>query len=671
MWNLESFTHQLGDAFQKVRKEVEAFGVVEEPLSAETPTSSPIQDEPKLDVSTTQDSVSPPALWVTPAMVSLSLDVLESESRCRVRLLVNETCDDTKLSELLMIREQQLQQQSQKLLQLQERNEVLERTALSISKEEYETRCLGYEERLLVAENRIYTLSKERDNLLQSSQSQHEKDQIIKEKDEMIEEIMAEGQRLSMKQMDLESLIRKKSARIKELESDNEGLKSKLMMECSNSEKLMTEKDELKQTIDQLEVDYKNQISTLQSEFEKCLKDNSAAKAQAENEAQQKAKEALLQRAVDAENKTSSLMNYIKQLETELETQNHKSEELEMKYNKEFSILEDKCHEAEIRYEELSAKFPEATQPLLQQLEALQFDLDSKTEDWTLAEKSLLEQLDQMNRDLQTAQQKEQNLQKKLEILTEKFQQLNQSNESSKLELQNSLDRIEKLKLEVKNSKGDYEKLSGNFENYKCEMEEWKSDQHQLQERLQSDLSTEKTAKLSVEMKLKHFQIEHQKQVADLEDQIKQKRQQQQWQDEERNESSNFRRQQSIDEISVVSETTNSVELLSSKSLQSSKDHQIERLNKQIKSLENTRDHLSSEMVLVSQRAMRAEASLADFQNVKAELVALQTRYDSAIELLGEREEQVEELKADLEDFKQMYRDQITYVAEQLSSSTS
>lgn len=253
--------------------------------------------------------------------------------------------------------------------------------------------------------------------------------------------------------------------------------------------------------------------------------------------------------------------------------------------------MEEKCHEAEIRYEELSTKFPQATQPLLQQLEALQLDLDSKTEDWTLVEKSLLEQLDFMNRELQSTQQKEQNLQKKLEIANQQIQQLTKLHEDSSNELKSSLDQIQSLKTDLDKSRIHVEDLEKNFENFESEMTHWKSDQHQLQERLQSDLSSEKTAKLSLEMKLKHLQIEHQKQIADLEDQNKQQSQQQRQEEEEdRNEVSNFRRQQSIDEISIVSETTNSVELTSSKSLQLTRNHQIERLNKQIKTLENTRD---------------------------------------------------------------------------------
>lgn len=145
---------------------------------------------------------------------------------------------------------------------------------------------------------------------------------------------MTEGQRLSKKQLDLESAIRKKGSRIKELETENEGIKSKLKTELSNSDKLTSEKVQLNQTIEQLDSDYKNQISSLKLEFEECLRENSAAKAQAENEAQQIAREGLLQRAIDAETKASSLLTYIDQLESQLEEQKHNSEGLEIKYKK-------------------------------------------------------------------------------------------------------------------------------------------------------------------------------------------------------------------------------------------------------------------------------------------------------------------------------------------------
>lgn len=42
----------------------------------------------------------------------------------------------------------------------------------------------------------------------------------------------------------------------------------------------------------------------------------------------------------------------------------------------------------------------------------------------------------------------------------------------------------------------------------------------------------------------------------------------------------------------------------------------------------------------MSQRASKAEAQLIEFENIKQELSNLHVRYTSAIELLGEREEQ-------------------------------
>jgi TATA element modulatory factor len=44
---------------------------------------------------------------------------------------------------------------------------------------------------------------------------------------------------------------------------------------------------------------------------------------------------------------------------------------------------------------------------------------------------------------------------------------------------------------------------------------------------------------------------------------------------------------------------------------------------------------------------------------LKEELEKLNLRHKAALELLGEREEQLEELKADLVDVKQLYKQQI------------
>jgi prefoldin subunit 5 len=51
---------------------------------------------------------------------------------------------------------------------------------------------------------------------------------------------------------------------------------------------------------------------------------------------------------------------------------------------------------------------------------------------------------------------------------------------------------------------------------------------------------------------------------------------------------------------------------------------------------------------------------------MKAELESLRRRHTSALELMGERDEEVEELRADLSDVKQMYREQIDMLVSQI-----
>lgn len=51
-------------------------------------------------------------------------------------------------------------------------------------------------------------------------------------------------------------------------------------------------------------------------------------------------------------------------------------------------------------------------------------------------------------------------------------------------------------------------------------------------------------------------------------------------------------------------------------------------------------------------------------QNLRTELAALKQRHTAALELLGEKEEKLDELKADLVDMKQLYRSQITEMVE-------
>jgi hypothetical protein len=53
-------------------------------------------------------------------------------------------------------------------------------------------------------------------------------------------------------------------------------------------------------------------------------------------------------------------------------------------------------------------------------------------------------------------------------------------------------------------------------------------------------------------------------------------------------------------------------------------------------------------------------------KGLRTEMKGLQQRYDTLLELMGEKEEEVEELKADIADMKSLYKTQISELLERM-----
>jgi hypothetical protein len=59
-------------------------------------------------------------------------------------------------------------------------------------------------------------------------------------------------------------------------------------------------------------------------------------------------------------------------------------------------------------------------------------------------------------------------------------------------------------------------------------------------------------------------------------------------------------------------------------------------------------------------------SDLKDFTKSKNELIIMTNRYTTALDLLGEKEEQIEEFKNDVTDLKTMYKTQLSDLLEQI-----
>ena len=69
------------------------------------------------------------------------------------------------------------------------------------------------------------------------------------------------------------------------------------------------------------------------------------------------------------------------------------------------------------------------------------------------------------------------------------------------------------------------------------------------------------------------------------------------------------------------------------------------------------RDEARAELVVLMREVEAGRAAAQRLAAVEAEMAEIRERYETTLELLGEKSELVEELKADVEDVKAMYRD--------------
>jgi len=89
------------------------------------------------------------------------------------------------------------------------------------------------------------------------------------------------------------------------------------------------------------------------------------------------------------------------------------------------------------------------------------------------------------------------------------------------------------------------------------------------------------------------------------------------------------------------------------------KDGENIQLQGEINTLERTRSSMAEEIVRLTNENEEFETMKDDFKLLKQELQEMKNRHDAVLMMYGEKAEENEELKMDLSDVKEMYRQQI------------
>ena len=90
----------------------------------------------------------------------------------------------------------------------------------------------------------------------------------------------------------------------------------------------------------------------------------------------------------------------------------------EERLKREVADMERRSQEAEVRHEELSAKLPEATRPLLRQMEAMQAAAAAQAEAWAAAERHLTQRAGDAEAQAASAAERERLAVERLQVCT-------------------------------------------------------------------------------------------------------------------------------------------------------------------------------------------------------------------------------------------------------------
>ncbi|NXI70782.1 TMF1 factor, partial [Anseranas semipalmata] len=600
-----------------------------------------------------------------------------------------------------------------------------ETSSISSLKEEFAQRIADAEKKLQLAckerdaaKKEVKTVKEE----LATRLNTNETAELLKEKEEQIKGLMEEGEKLSKQQLHNSNTIKKLRAKEKERENINTKQNKKI-------KELEEELQHLKQVLDgkeDLEKQHRDNIKQLNSVVERQEKDLAKLQAEVEDleernrsvqaaldsaykeladlhkanatkdsEAQEaalsremKAKEELglaLEKAQDeARQQQEALAIQVADLRLALQRAEQQAARKEDYLRQEISELQQRLQEAENRNQELSQSVTSATRPLLRQIENLQATLGAQTSAWEKLEKNLSDRLGESQTLLAAAAERERAATE--ELLSNKIQM-------SSTESQNSLLRQEntRLQAQLEVERNKLKKTEDENSRYEIELEGLKDEYAKTLE----DAKKEKTL-LATQLEMEKMKVEQERKKAIFVQEAAKEKDRKSFTVETVSSTPTMSRSSSISGVDMAGLQTSflsqddphdhsfgpiatsgsnlydAIRMGAGSSiienLQSQlklREGEISHLQLEIGNLEKTRSIMAEELVKLTNQNDELEEKVKEIPKLRAQLKDLDQRYNTILQMYGEKAEEAEELRLDLEDVKNMYKTQIDELLKQ------
>ncbi|XP_047307270.1 golgin candidate 5 [Impatiens glandulifera] len=556
-----------------------------------------------------------------------------------------------------------------------------------------------YHQRVSALERKVYALTKERDTLRREQNKKSDAAALLKEKDEIISQVMAEGEELSKKQAAQEATIRKLRAQIREFEEEKKGLSTKLQVEENKVESIKRDKSAteklLQETIEKHQVELAAQKEFYTNALNAAKEAEALAEARANNEARTEL-ESHLREAMEREAVLVRELDELRQTLTRSEQQASFREDM---LRRDIEDLQKRYQASERRCEELITQVPESTRPLLRQIEAMQETIGRRAEAWTAVERSLTTRLQEAEAKSAGAEERERSvnermmqtlsrinvLEAQISCLRTEQTQLSRSLEKERQRAAESRQEFLAAKEESETHVGRATQLEEEIRELRRKHKQELQESLAHQELLQQEIDREKVARLELERKARLQSSA----AASEQSPVKSRSAFENGGNLPRKLSSatslgsieeSFFLQASLDSSDSIYDRRNSGDTAVSpyflKSMTPSafeaalrqKEGELASYMSRLASMDSIRDSLAEELVKMTAECekLRVEASM--LPGIRAELEALRRRHSAALELMGERDEELEELRADIVDMKEMYREQVNMLVNKIQS---
>ncbi|XP_011302533.1 TATA element modulatory factor [Fopius arisanus] len=598
------------------------------------------------------------------------------------------------MNEILEVRESKLIDVSRMNMELHEQNNHLKIQLESWEKRGQQHQDLNvitdeYTQRMSALEKKFQQTIRDRDVLKDQVESlkkemSSQTSSVNTEKDEIIKQLREEGEKLSKQQLQHSNIIKKLRTKEKENETTLKTQKEQLEELNSELERLkrsLHAKEEVERSqidaVHTLTARVKKQdkdITTLQEKLDTTVHKMDAYKTSldaakselTETKLNFTSVEEELKQALDNAGESCRLGVQVEDLKVKLrQTEEHNVKKVES-IKQENSELLKRLEAAETRSEELSESVSLATQPLLRQLEQLQTSLAHKSSAYMKQEKIMAERIDELQTKVDSMAVTdrslvEENLNLKSRVMSLESQLKRKDVEKMKLE-----ETCEKGRLENEELVGEIERIRGKMESMeKIHQEEVRELSREI-EALSDKLSVEKAA----------IDAEKRKNIVSLE-------QHQGAGEEARISPTSSLRRDSISSTNSVwlafndsvfdtssgrfpnvyeglrasANTTSTIETLQAQL--KAREGEIQTLQWELSRRNKERDALEMELSNLSMKIEELTAKLNEVEALNVNLNEIQTRYDALLQMYGEKVEETEELRLDLEDVKDMYKSQI------------